>query len=82
MKELVEVIAKALVNHPESVHVTEFEGDRETELTLTVDPADPSPLLQCIDQQIHDKKAGKRKQQISCQSIGGKYLHGKTPLYS
>ncbi len=45
MKELVEVIAKALVNHPESVHVTEFEGDRETELTLTVDPADMGKVI-------------------------------------
>jgi predicted RNA-binding protein YlqC (UPF0109 family) len=45
MKELVEVIAKALVNHPESVHVAEFEGDRETELTLTVDPADMGKVI-------------------------------------
>ena len=45
MKELVEVIAKSLVNHPEAVNVTEFEGDRETELTLTVDPADMGKVI-------------------------------------
>ena len=45
MKELVEVIAKALVNHPESVNVTEIEGDRETELTLSVDPADMGKVI-------------------------------------
>ena len=38
MKELVEVIAKALVNNPDEVVVTETETDRETVLELKVAP--------------------------------------------
>ncbi len=45
MKELVEVIAKALVNHPESVVVTERVTDKETFLTLTVDPSDMGKVI-------------------------------------
>ncbi len=45
MKELVEVIAKALVNHPESVVVSERETERETLLTLSVDPSDMGKVI-------------------------------------
>ena len=45
MKELVEVIAKALVNHPEAVVVTEKITDGETYLTLTVDPSDMGKVI-------------------------------------
>ena len=38
MKELVEVIAKALVNNPDEVVVTETETDRETVLEMKVAP--------------------------------------------
>ena len=36
LKELVEVIAKALVDEPESVDVREVEGDRSTVIELRV----------------------------------------------
>lgn len=45
MKELVEVIAKALVNNPDAVVVTETVTERETVLTLTVDPADMGKVI-------------------------------------
>ncbi len=45
MKELVEVIAKALVNHPESVVVTEKIANGETCLTLSVDPSDMGKVI-------------------------------------
>ena len=40
MKELVEVMAKALVEHPEEVSVIETEKNGETILELKVAPAD------------------------------------------
>ena len=40
MKELVEVMAKALVEHPEEVTVTETEKDGETVVELKVAPSD------------------------------------------
>ena len=45
MKELVEVIAKALVDKPEAVHVTEREEDGETILELSVDSADMGKVI-------------------------------------
>lgn len=45
MKELVEVIAKALVTHPEAVVVTEKIEGGETCLTLTVDPSDMGKVI-------------------------------------
>ncbi len=45
MKELVEVIARALVNNPDAVVVTETVTERETVLTLTVDPADMGKVI-------------------------------------
>ena len=45
MKELVEVIAKALVTHPEAVVVTEKNTDGEILLTLTVDSSDMGKVI-------------------------------------
>jgi len=45
MKELVEVIAKALVDHPESVVVTEEESDRSIVINLSVDPDDMGKVI-------------------------------------
>ena len=45
MKELVEVIAKALVDHPEAVSVLEKEEGEETVLELTVDPSDMGKVI-------------------------------------
>lgn len=40
MRDLVEGIAKALVDHPDAVQVREVEGPQATTLELEVDPAD------------------------------------------
>ena len=45
MKELVGVIAKALVNNPDEVVVTETETDRETVLELKVAPSDMGKVI-------------------------------------
>jgi predicted RNA-binding protein YlqC (UPF0109 family) len=45
MKELVEVIAKALVNYPDEVVVIETEEDGETRLDLSVDPSDMGKVI-------------------------------------
>ncbi len=45
MKELVEVIAKALVNNPDEVVVTEREEDGDIYLTLSVDPSDMGKVI-------------------------------------
>ncbi|MEA4847154.1 MAG: KH domain-containing protein [Clostridiaceae bacterium] len=45
MKELVEVIAKALVDHPEMVKVRETEDDRSVVLELTVAPEDMGKVI-------------------------------------
>ena len=45
MKELVEVIAKALVSHPEAVVVTEKTVNDEIVLTLSVDPSDMGKVI-------------------------------------
>lgn len=45
MKELVEVIAKALVNNPDEVVVTETETDRETVLELKVATSDMGKVI-------------------------------------
>ena len=45
MKELVEVIAKALVNNPDEVVVIETEADGETRLDLSVDPSDMGKVI-------------------------------------
>lgn len=45
MKELVEVMAKALVEHPEEVTVTETEKDGETVIALKVAPSDMGKVI-------------------------------------
>jgi predicted RNA-binding protein YlqC (UPF0109 family) len=45
MKALVEVIAKALVDHPEEVAVTEVEGERSIIVELKVAPEDMGKVI-------------------------------------
>lgn len=45
MKALVEVIAKALVNDPDAVEVTEVHSDWETTLSLKVAPEDMGKVI-------------------------------------
>lgn len=45
MKELVEIIAKSLVDHPDDVVVTEVEGDGTITLELTVAPDDMGKVI-------------------------------------
>lgn len=45
MKELVEVIAKALVEHPEDVNVTETERADAILLSLSVAPTDMGKVI-------------------------------------
>ena len=45
MKELVEVMPKALVEHPEEVTVTETEKDGETVVELKVAPSDMGKVI-------------------------------------
>ena len=45
MKELVEVIAKALVEHPDQVQVTEKEDGRDVTIELRVAPSDMGKVI-------------------------------------
>ena len=45
MRELVETIARALVDHPEAVEVNEVEGERSTILELKVAPEDMGKVI-------------------------------------
>ena len=45
MRELVEVMAKALVEHPEEVIVTETEKNGETIIELKVSPSDMGKVI-------------------------------------
>ena len=45
MKELVEVIASALVDNPEDVVVTETEDEKQIVLNLTVAPEDMGKVI-------------------------------------
>ena len=45
MKDLVEVMAKALVEHPEEVSVTETEKNGEIIVELKVDPSDMGKVI-------------------------------------
>ena len=45
MKELVEVIAKALVDNPDEVVVTESEKEEEIVIELKVSPADMGKVI-------------------------------------
>lgn len=45
MKMLIEEIAKALVDHPEAVEVSEIAGEQTTVLELRVDPKDLGKVI-------------------------------------
>lgn len=45
MKELLQVIAKALVDHPDEVRVDEEEKDGELHVTLHVAPSDMGKVI-------------------------------------
>jgi predicted RNA-binding protein YlqC (UPF0109 family) len=45
MKELIEYIAKALVDHPDSVDVKEIEGDKTTVYELRVGAGDLGKII-------------------------------------
>jgi predicted RNA-binding protein YlqC (UPF0109 family) len=45
LKNLVEVMCKALVDMPESVHVTEIEGEKTTVIELRVDKTDIGKVI-------------------------------------
>lgn len=45
MKDLVEMIAKALVDHPEAVEVNEVEGERSIILELKVSSEDMGKVI-------------------------------------
>lgn len=45
MRELVETIAKALVDNPDAVEVNEVEGERSTILELKVAPEDMGKVI-------------------------------------
>ncbi len=45
MKDLVEYVARALVNNPDAVSVTEIRNDFNITLELTVDPADAGKII-------------------------------------
>lgn len=53
MKELVEEIAKALVDKPEEVHVRTVEGEQVTVLELRVDPTDIGKVIGKQGRTIH-----------------------------
>ena len=45
MKELVEMIAKSLVDNPEKVHVSQLEGEQTSILELKVAPEDLGKVI-------------------------------------
>lgn len=45
MKEVLEVLAKSLVDNPDEVNVTEIEGERETVLELRVAQDDMGKVI-------------------------------------
>jgi hypothetical protein len=45
MKELIEKIAKALVDNPDEVHVNEIEGEQSTMIELKVGPSDIGKVI-------------------------------------
>jgi len=45
MKELIEYIAKALVDHPDQVKVTEIEGERTSVIELSVAKEDLGKVI-------------------------------------
>ena len=45
MRELVEFIARALVDHPEAVQVREVEGERTVVIEIKVEPSDVGKII-------------------------------------
>jgi len=45
VKELVEILAKALVDHPDQVNVTQSETDKSVHLQLNVAPEDMGKVI-------------------------------------
>ena len=45
MKQLIELIAKSLVDSPDAVHVNEIEGERTTVYELRVGPGDLGKII-------------------------------------
>ena len=45
MKELVELIVKKLVNHPEDVEIIETENDSNIEILVKIDPDDMGKVI-------------------------------------
>jgi len=45
VKELVEMIAKALVDNPDKVQVSQLDGEQTSILELTVDPQDLGKVI-------------------------------------
>ena len=45
MKDLVEIIAKSLVDNPEEVHVNEIQGEQDLILELRVAPEDMGKVI-------------------------------------
>lgn len=45
MKDLVEIIAKSLVDNPNEVHVNEIQGDQDLILELRVAPEDMGKVI-------------------------------------
>jgi len=45
VKELVETLARALVDHPDEVRVTQIEGEKSVILELRVAPADMGKVI-------------------------------------
>ncbi len=45
MKELVEFIVKSLVDHPDAVHVSEYDGRSSSTLELSVDATDMGRVI-------------------------------------
>ena len=52
MKDLVEIIAKSLVDHPEQIAVTETEEDGIIKIDLTVAPEDMGKVIGRIAKSI------------------------------
>ena len=45
MKELVELIVKKLVNHPEDVEISEIENENNVEILVKLDPDDMGKVI-------------------------------------
>ncbi len=45
MRELVEILAKALVDNPDQVNVTQTEGERTVDISLRVAPEDMGKVI-------------------------------------